>query len=57
MLTLMRAFRTWEVGRPLFAVVTPTSIRWTLATLATHLVEERAALESNRGQATDGQEA
>jgi hypothetical protein len=49
-LALMRALRGLELGRPLFAVVTATSIRWTLAALVAHLVRERAALESGQGE-------
>jgi hypothetical protein len=45
---LMRFFRETVAGRPIFAVVTPTSIDWTLGRLAAHLVEERAALEKGR---------
>ncbi len=43
--TLMRFFRQASSRRPIFAVVTPTSIEWTLAELAGHLQAERAALE------------
>ena len=42
---LMRFFRQASGRRPIFAVVTPTSIEWTLAELAGHLQAERAALE------------
>ena len=42
---LMRFFRQASGRRPIFAVVTPTSIEWTLAQLAGHLQAERAALE------------
>ena len=44
--TLMRFFRKTCDGRPIFAVVTPTSIDWTLAFLLEHLLEERAALDA-----------
>lgn len=43
--TLMRFFRGASGRRPIFAVVTPTSIDWTLADLLAHLLEERAVLE------------
>ena len=42
---LMRFFRQASGRRPIFAVVTPTSIEWTLAELVAHLQVERAALE------------
>jgi Domain of unknown function (DUF3783) len=42
---LMRFFRQASRRRPIFAVVTPTSIEWTLAELLGHLHAERAALE------------
>ena len=45
---LMRFFREQGEGRPIFAVVTPTSIDWTLGELLAHLLEERAALEKGR---------
>jgi hypothetical protein len=45
---LMRFFRETGDGRPIFAVVTPTSSDWTLGQLLAHLVEERAALEKGR---------
>lgn len=45
---LMRFFRGAGAGRPIFAVVTPTSIEWTLAELLAHLAAERAALEKGR---------
>ena len=45
---LMRLFREALRSRPIFAVVTPTSIDWALGRLAAHLVEERAALEKGR---------
>ena len=44
--SLMRFFRQTCDGRPIFAVVTPTSIDWTLAFLLEHLLEERAALDA-----------
>jgi hypothetical protein len=43
---LMRFFRQTSGGRPIFAVVTPTSIDWTLGFLLEHLREERAALDA-----------
>jgi hypothetical protein len=45
---LMRFFRETAASHPIFAVVTPTSIDWTLGQLLAHLVEERAALEKGR---------
>jgi hypothetical protein len=42
---LMRFIRGASERRPIFAVVTSTSIDWTLADLLAHLLEERAALE------------
>lgn len=44
----MRLFRGAGAGRPVFAVVTPTAIEWTLAELLAHLVAERASLEKGR---------
>jgi hypothetical protein len=45
---LMRLVREAGAGKPIFAVVTPTSIDWTLGELLAHLMEERAALEKGR---------
>jgi len=45
---LMRFFREASGRRPIFAVVTPASIEWTLAELLGHLQAERAALEAGR---------
>ena len=43
--TLIPHIRNLEVRRPIFAMVTETSYRWTLAHLLEHLVEERKAVE------------
>lgn len=43
--TLMRLVRQLPVARPIFAVVTPTSITWTLENLIEHLVQEQQAFE------------
>jgi hypothetical protein len=46
--TLVRYIRGVEVPRPIFAVVTETSFRWTLAELLEHLVAEKRAFEAAR---------
>jgi hypothetical protein len=45
--SLMRVFKSLEVPKPIFAVVTPTSITWTLAELMQHLIEEKRAHEGS----------
>jgi hypothetical protein len=52
--TLVRFIRGLGVGRPIFAVVTETSFRWTLAELLEHLVEEKRALEARGSRASPG---
>ncbi|MBN1837005.1 MAG: DUF3783 domain-containing protein [Spirochaetales bacterium] len=43
--TLIPYIRSLDIPRPIFAVVTETSYRWTFAELLEHLVEERRAFE------------
>ena len=43
--SLMRVFKSLEIPRPIFAVVTETSITWTLQQLMAHLIEEKRAHE------------
>ena len=45
--SLIQMFKTIEVPRPIFAVVTETSITWTLEQLMEHLVEEKRAHEGS----------
>jgi hypothetical protein len=52
--TLVRFVRGLGVGRPIFAVVTETSFRWTLAELLEHLAEEKRALETRASGASPG---
>jgi hypothetical protein len=48
---LVDFFRGIDVPRPIFATVTETSARWTLAELLEHLAEEKRAHEAARGSA------
>jgi hypothetical protein len=45
--SLIQMFKAFEVPRPIFAVVTETSINWTLEQLMEHLVEEKRAHEGS----------
>ncbi len=45
--SLIQMFKAIEVPRPIFAVVTETSINWTLEQLMEHLVEEKRAHEGS----------
>jgi hypothetical protein len=45
--SMMRVFKSLEVPRPIFAVVTETSITWTLRQLMEHLIEEKRAHEDS----------
>jgi len=45
--SLMRVFKSLEIPRPIFAVVTETSITWTLRQLMEHLIEEKRAHEGS----------
>jgi hypothetical protein len=45
--SLMRVFKSLEIPRPIFAVVTETSITWTLRQLMEHLSEEKRAHEGS----------
>jgi hypothetical protein len=53
---LMGLVRQLPVPRPIFAVVTPTSITWTVEELVEHLLEEQRAFEA-RTQGRDGASA
>ena len=39
--TLMQVFKSLEIPKPIFAVVTETSITWKLTQLMDHLIEEK----------------
>lgn len=54
--TLIPYIRKLDIPRPIFAVVTETSYRWTLAELLEHLVEEKRAFEKRSG-APSGEKA
>jgi len=45
--SLMRVFKSLEIPRPIFAIVTKTSITWTLQQLMEHLIEEKQAHEGS----------
>jgi hypothetical protein len=45
--SLMRVFKSLEIPRPIFAIVTETSITWTLQQLMEHLIEEKQAHEGS----------
>jgi hypothetical protein len=45
--SLMQLFKSIEIPKPIFAVVTATSITWTLEQLMSHLIEERRAHEGS----------
>jgi hypothetical protein len=45
--SLMQVFKSLEIPRPIFAVVTATSITWTLEQLMGHLIEEKRAHEGS----------
>jgi hypothetical protein len=65
--TLIPYIRNLNVPRPIFAMVTETSYRWTLARLLEHLIEEKRVVErraaenraaaSSEPEAQSGQEA
>ena len=44
---LMHVIKSLDVPRPIFAVVTDTSITWTLSQLMAHLIEEKKAHEGS----------
>jgi len=44
---LMQVFKSLDIPRPIFAVVTDTSITWTLSQLMAHLIEEKKAHEGS----------
>ena len=46
--SLMQVFKSLEIPKPIFAVVTETSITWTLAQLMDHLIEEKVFHEGSR---------
>jgi hypothetical protein len=39
--SLMQVFKSLEIPKPIFAIVTETSITWTLQQLLEHLIEEK----------------
>ncbi len=43
--SLMQVFKSLEIPKPIFAIVTETSITWTLEHLMEHLIEEKRAHE------------
>jgi hypothetical protein len=45
--SLMQVFKSLEVPKPIFAIVTQTSITWTLRQLMEHLIEEKRAHEDS----------
>ena len=45
--SLMRVFKSLEIPKPIFAIVTETSITWTLEQLMEHLIEEKRAHEGS----------
>lgn len=45
--SLMQVFKSLEVPKPIFAIVTETSITWTLRQLMEHLIEEKRAHEDS----------
>ena len=44
---LMQVFKSLEIPKPIFAIVTETSITWTLERLMEHLIEEKRTHESS----------
>ena len=48
--TLIPLVRGVEVPRPIFAMVTETSYRWTLARLLEHLLEEKRTVEQRAAE-------
>jgi hypothetical protein len=45
--SLMQVFKSLEIPKPIFAIVTQTSITWTLQKLMDHLIEEKRAHEGS----------
>jgi hypothetical protein len=45
--SLMQVFKSLEIPKPIFAIVTETSITWTLERLMEHLIEEKRTHESS----------
>ena len=45
--SLMQVFKSLEIPKPIFAIVTETSITWTLERLMEHLTEEKRAHEGS----------
>jgi hypothetical protein len=45
--SLMQVFKSLEIPKPIFAIVTETSITWTLEQLMDHLIEEKRAHEGS----------
>jgi hypothetical protein len=45
--SLMQVFKSLDIPKPIFAIVTETSITWTLQQLMEHLVEEKRAHEGS----------
>jgi len=45
--SLMHVFKSLEIPKPIFAIVTETSITWTLQRLMVHLIEEKRAHEGS----------
>ena len=43
--SLMQVFKSLEIPKPIFAIVTETSITWTLEQLMEHLIEEKRTHE------------
>ena len=48
--TLIPYIRNLEIPRPIFAMVTETSYRWTLARLLEHLIEEKRGVERREAE-------
>ena len=55
--TLIPYIRSLEIPRPIFAMVTETSYRWTLAQLLEHLAEEKRAVEQRAAEGRAGASA
>jgi hypothetical protein len=45
--SMMQVFKSLEIPKPIFAIVTETSITWTLEQLMEHLIEEKRAHEGS----------
>ena len=45
--SMMQVFKALEIPKPIFAVVTETSVTWTLRQLMEHLIEEKRAHEGS----------